>query len=93
MFQDDIAGNNAIDIAFRMNSIYSIKAFVDSLLHLQDEITFRNYVDKALLMMISNGLDVINYVRSEIFFPQIWKKRIIYCKQQKPIAVPFNGHV
>lgn len=93
MFQDDIAGDNAIDIAFRMNSIYSIKAFVDSLLHLQEEITFRNYVDKALLMMISNGLDVINYVKSDIFFPQIWKKRIIYCKQQSPVTVPFNGHL
>jgi len=80
MFQDDIAGNNPIDIAFRQNSIFCIKAFVDSLLHLTDEISFRNYVDKALLLMISRGLDVKRYVKSDIFFPPIWKKKTIYSK-------------
>jgi len=34
MFQEDISGMSPIDIAFEKNSIFSIKAFVDSLLNL-----------------------------------------------------------
>ena len=58
MYQEDISGKNAIDIAFEKNSIFSIKLFVDSLLQLTNENQFKNCFDKALLPMIMKGMDV-----------------------------------
>ena len=58
MYQDDISGINAITIAFKRNSIFCIKAFVDNLLELQNGSQFRNCFDKALLIMINKGMDV-----------------------------------
>ena len=57
---------NAIDYAFKRDSIFCIKAFVDSLLILSDkgESQFRNCFDKALLLMISRGMDVKELVNS-----------------------------
>ena len=37
MYQPDISGSNAIDYAFKKDSIFCIKAFVDSLLILSNE--------------------------------------------------------
>jgi len=58
MYQADLMGNNVIDYAFQKNAIFCIKAFVESLMVLPDEIQFRNCFDKALLMMIKKGIDV-----------------------------------
>jgi len=38
MYQHDIVGNNAIDYAFQANAIFCIKAFVESLLILPEEV-------------------------------------------------------
>jgi len=37
MYQHNISGINAIDNAFQKNSIFSIKAFVDSMLDLKED--------------------------------------------------------
>ena len=93
MFQNDIAGSNPIDIAFKQNSIFCIKAFIDCLLHLTHEISFRNYVDKALLLMISRGLDVKKYINNVILFHPIWEKKTIYSKEEEAIIKPFNNSI
>lgn len=72
MYQNDIDGINAIDNAFANNSIFCIKAFVDNLLQLTDEMHFRNCFDKALIIMIRKGLDVKDLVNSTLFYPPIW---------------------
>ena len=47
MYQTDIAGMNAIDYAFKKDSIFCIKSFVDSILKLSDagKGQFRNCFD------------------------------------------------
>lgn len=72
MYQQDISNLNAIDYAFKNNAIFCIKAFVDTLLILQDENQFRNCFDQALLMMIERDLDVKDLVNSPIFYAPIW---------------------
>jgi len=74
MYQDNIAGTNAIDIAFGENSIFCIKAFVDSLLQLTGEEQFRNCFDKALLMMVKKRMDVKELVNSSLFFAPAWSE-------------------
>ena len=64
MYQQDIMGRNAIDYAFKKNAIICIKAFVDSLLQLPEEVQFRNCFDKALLLMIERSMDVKELVAS-----------------------------
>jgi hypothetical protein len=78
MYQEDIQGKNAIDIAFEKNSIFSIKIFVDNLLELADRSQFRNSFDKALLLMIMKGMDVKELVNSNLFYSTIWNKYIIF---------------
>jgi hypothetical protein len=58
MYLDDISGLNAVDVAFQNNSIFCIKAFVDYLITLTEEVSFRNCFDKALILMINRGMDV-----------------------------------
>ena len=58
MYQNDIEGLNPIDIALKQNAIFSIKAFSDSLLMLEDENLFRNCICQALLLLISHGIEV-----------------------------------
>ena len=58
MYQPDIYGLNAIDYAFQKNAIFCIKAFVESLMLLPDEVQFRNCFDRALLMMIQRNINV-----------------------------------
>ena len=64
MYQADISGNNVIDYAFKKGSIFCIKAFVETLLILTGEDKFRNCFDKAILLMISRGMDVKELVNS-----------------------------
>ena len=40
MYQKDVSGQNAIDCAFYMNAIFCIRAFVETLLILTDDVTF-----------------------------------------------------
>jgi len=64
MYQTDVGGRNAIDHAFKKNAIFCIKAFVETLLILPEEVQFRNCFDKALLLMIKRGIDVKDLVSS-----------------------------
>ena len=66
MYQNDLSGKNAIDYAFKKESIFCIKNFVDSILKQSDEVEckFRNCFDQALLPMISRGMDVIELLNS-----------------------------
>jgi hypothetical protein len=73
MFQNDVAGLNAIDYAFKKNAILCIKSFVETLLILDvKQISFRNCFDKAILMMINQGMEVKELINSELFYPTIW---------------------
>lgn len=69
MYQKDISGRSVIDYAFQKKAIFSIKAFVETLLILKDEQQFRNCFDKAILLMIDNDMDVKELVNSELFYP------------------------
>lgn len=69
MYQADISVQNAIDYAFHKNAIFCIKTFVETLLLLKDEEQFRGCFDKAILLMISRGIDVKDLARSSLFFP------------------------
>ena len=37
MYQDDMSGESAIDNAFKNNSIFCIKAFIDNLLEISND--------------------------------------------------------
>lgn len=78
MYQADISGLNAIDYAFEKNSIYCIKAFVETLLILKDSDQFKNCFDKAILLMINRGMDIKDLVNSTLFYPKIWRKYSIF---------------
>ena len=78
MYQKDISGWSVIDYAFDKKAIFCIKAFVETLLILKDELQFRNCFDKAILLMIDKGMDVKELVNSELFFPQIWQLKSIF---------------
>jgi len=84
---------NAIDYAFQKNAIYCIKAFVETLLILPDEIQFRNCFDKALLLMITRGMDVKQLVNSQLFYPKIWTKLSIFSSTKEPLIVPYNKNI
>lgn len=81
MYQSDISVLNAIDYAFHKNAIFCIKAFVETLLILKNEEEFRGCFDKAILLMISRGIDVKDLVRSSLFFPQFWTDESIFSSQ------------
>jgi hypothetical protein len=93
MYQVDISGNNAVDIAFQSNSILSIKAFVESIISLtnSNDVSFRNCFDKALIMMINKGMDVKSLVSNDIFYPLIFKKFNVYTRDLTINVIPFNG--
>ena len=91
MYQEDISGINAIDIAFEKNSIFCIKAFVDSLMQLTDDSQFRNCFDMAVLLMIIKGMDVKELVNSNLFYPPMWKKRSIFSEQQEPKIIAYDN--
>ena len=69
MYQDDIIGVNAINNAFMKNSIFCIKAFVDSMLDLKEDKQFRNSFDQALLKMIRKGMNVKELCNSGLLYP------------------------
>lgn len=52
---------------------------MESLITLTEEVSFRNCFDKALVLMITRGMDVKKLVNSDVFFPKIWRKKNIYC--------------
>jgi len=92
MYQDDISGENAIDHAFRKNSIFCIKLFVESLLQISNnEIQFRNCFDKALLVMVNKDMDVKELINSPLFYPEIWTKYTLFSDEQKPTIMPYNS--
>lgn len=93
MYQKDISGQNAIDYAFNKNAIFCIKAFVETLLILTDDVSFQNCFDKALLMMISRGMDVKELVSSELFYVSVWKDVPIFSNRQEVTISPYNGEI
>jgi len=80
-----------VDTAFQSGSIFCIKALVDSVLLLPNELSFRNCFDKAVLRLINKGLDVGDLVVSELFFPTIWKKHVIFSNQTSKETIAYNG--
>jgi len=70
-----------------------LKAFVESLLKLPNEPSFRNCFNKALLFMIEKGINVQNLVTSELFFPTIWKKATVYSAKTEPSIQHYNGDI
>ena len=93
MYQEDLCGVNAIDNAFANNSIFCIKAFVDNLLQLTDEMHFRNCFDKALVIMIRKGLDVKDLVNSNLLYPPIWQNQSFFSQTQDIVIKPYNNDV
>jgi hypothetical protein len=93
MYQSDISGQNAIDEAFKKDAVFCIKAFVETLIILTDEVKFRNCFDKALLMMISKGMDVKELVSSELFFATIWKNLSLFSSVSEPVIIAYNDNV
>lgn len=91
MYSEDISGNNAIDVAFERNSIFSIKLFVDNLLDMTGESQFKNCFDKALLLMIQKGLDVKELVNSNLIYPPIWNKQTIFSGNSNKLIRTFNN--
>jgi hypothetical protein len=84
---------NAIDNAFKKNAIFCIKAFVETLIILTDDVNFRNCFDKALLMMISKGMDVKELVSSELFYATIWNDLSLHSQVSDTVIIPYNGQV
>lgn len=93
MYQTDISVLSAIDYAFLKNSIFCIKAFVDTLLLLKDEQPFRGCFDKAVLLMISRNMDIKDLVQSSLFYPQIWQDVSIFSHIGKPVIIPYNKEI
>ena len=89
----DYTGQNAIDYAFNRNAIFCIKAFVETLLILTDDVTFQNCFDKALLMMVSRGMDVKDLVNSELFYVSIWKDVPVFSNVAELTIAPYNGEI
>ena len=78
-------------MAFQKNSIFSIKAFVDSLLNLNhDKVSFRNCFNQALLRMIKKKMDVKELCRSELLYPKIWVNYNIFSAFETPVVVAYN---
>ena len=93
MYQEDIGGKNAIDNAFECNAIFCIKAFVDNLLQLTDEMQFRNCFDKALITMVKKGMDVKELVDSKLFYSPIWEDQMFFCEVIDLVAKPYNNDI
>lgn len=91
MYQADIASFNAIDYAFQKNAIFCIKAFVETLLILTGEHQFRNCFDKAILMMISRGMDVKELVNSPLFYAPIWTRYSLFSPNENPVIIGYNN--
>lgn len=90
MYQEDVLGENAIDIAFKKNSIFSIKLFVDSLLDLADSTQFKNCFDKAVLLMVMKGMDVKELVNSSLFYPSCWQPYTIFSSSNEKMVKTYN---
>jgi hypothetical protein len=93
MYQKDISGLNVIDYAFNKNAIFCIKAFVETLLILTDDVSFQNCFDKALLMMISRGMDVKELVSSELFYVSVWKDVPVFSAVKEQRLAPYTGEI
>ena len=93
MYQYDVRGNNAIHQAFKKNAIFCIKAFVETLLILPEEVQFRNCFDKALLLMIQRGIDVKDLVNSQMFYASVWKRHTLFSDDRDPILFPYNNDI
>ena len=93
MYQKDIAGLNAIDQAFRKNSFFCIKAFVETLLIMTDEGQFKNCFDKAILQMITKGMDVKDLVNSELFYVPAWTHLSLFSSSDETEFVGYNEDI
>jgi hypothetical protein len=93
MYQEDMSGRNAIDNAFEKNSIFCIKAFVDSLLQLTEDMHFKNCFDKALLLMINKGMDVKDLVKSQILYPSLWNNHTVFSPDTDVCIQPYNNEL
>ena len=93
MYQKDISGQNAIEVALEMNAIFCIRAFVDTLMILTDDVTFQNCFDKALLLMIMRGMDVKDLVNSELFYVSIWKDVPVFSSTAALTIAPYDGEI
>ena len=93
MYQKDIAGLNAIDHAFRKNSFFCIKAFVETLLIMTDEGQFNNCFDKAILQMIAKGMDVKELVNSELFYVPVWTHLSLFSATDETEFLGYNEEI
>ena len=71
MFQSDISGQSSIDIAINKTSMFSVKAFAESILKLKD-VGIRNCFEKAIIQLILKGMEVNDICQSNVLYPQIW---------------------
>lgn len=90
MYQKDISGLNAINQAFRKNSFFCIKAFVETLLIMTDEGQFKNCFDQAILQMIEKGMDVKELVNSELFYVPVWTHLSLFSASEETEFLPYN---
>ena len=93
MYQKDIGGYNAIDEAFRKNSFFCIKAFVETSLIMTEEREFRNCFDKAMLPMIDKGMDVKELVNSDLLLVPLWKHLSLFSSCGETVFVAYNEDI
>ena len=93
MYQKDIAGYNAIDHAFKKNSFFCIKAFVEKLLIMSDEGQFNNCFDKAILEMIAKGLDVKDLINSGLFYVPVWTHLSLFSASDETEFLAYNQDI
>ena len=91
MYQENIAGKNAIDLAFNKNSIFCISAFVESLLKMNETSQFNNCFDKAFLMMLRKGMDMKDLLQSSLIYPILWQNETIYHDSPELNIVAYNN--
>jgi len=60
---------------------------------LPDAVQFRNCFDKALLIMISRGMDVKELVVSQLFYPRLWSNFSYFSNQKEMKMVPYNKDI
>lgn len=88
-----MSGKNAIDIAFEVNSIFSIKLFVNRLLELDDQEKFKNCFDKALILMIAKKMNVNQLLNSNLLYPPIWENLTVFSDKIEKTFCGYNGTI
>ena len=70
--------------------MFSVKAFAESILKMKD-VGIRNCFEKAIIQLILKGMDVKEICQSNVLYPQIWTKQIVYIPTDKTRTMPYNG--